>query len=34
MSNTPQGGANEGNVADDALMVHQGGKILLKDEYN
>ena len=25
MSNTPQGGAIEGNAADDALMVDQGG---------
>jgi len=24
MSNTPQGGAIEGNTADDALMVDQG----------
>jgi hypothetical protein len=24
MSNTPQGGAIEGNAADDALMVDQG----------
>jgi len=24
MSNTPQGGTIEGNVADDALMVNQG----------
>jgi len=23
-SNTPQGGASEGNAADDALMVNQG----------
>jgi len=26
MSNTPQRGANEGNAADDVLMVDQGGK--------
>jgi len=26
MSNTPQGGAIEGNAADDALMVDQGNK--------
>ena len=28
MSNTPQGGAIEGNAADDALMVDQGGLTL------
>jgi hypothetical protein len=26
MSNTSQGGASEGNAADDALMVDQGAK--------
>ena len=26
MENTPQGGAIEGNAADDALMVDQGGR--------
>ena len=27
MSNTPQGGAIEGNTADDALMVDQGNPL-------
>jgi hypothetical protein len=27
MSNTPQGGANEGNTADDALPVNQGSHL-------
>jgi hypothetical protein len=31
MSNTPQGGAIEGNAADDALMVDQGGLPRLTD---
>ena len=30
MSNTPQGGANEGNAADDAWMVDQGNYHLLQ----
>jgi hypothetical protein len=29
MSNTPQGGAIEGNAADDALMVDQGEAVTL-----
>jgi hypothetical protein len=29
MSNTPQGGAIEGNAADDALMVDQGHSRIL-----
>jgi hypothetical protein len=29
ISNTPQGEAIEGNAADDALMVDQGGLFLL-----
>ena len=29
MSNTPQGGAIEGNAADDALMVDQGGGLII-----
>ena len=29
MSNTPQGGAIEGNAADDALMVDQGPPFFL-----
>ena len=29
MSNTPQGEANEGNAADEALMVDQGGPFCL-----
>ena len=30
MSNTPQGGAIEGNAADDALMVDQGKAFALQ----
>jgi hypothetical protein len=30
MSNTPQGGAIEGNAADDALMVDQGRFLSLR----
>ncbi|MBW2171012.1 MAG: hypothetical protein JRF69_03360 [Deltaproteobacteria bacterium] len=30
MSNTPQGGAIEGNAADDALMVDQGHEYSLQ----
>jgi hypothetical protein len=29
LTHTPQGGANEGNAADDALMVDQGHRIRL-----
>jgi hypothetical protein len=35
MSNTPQGGAIEGNDADDALLVDQGTiyRLILLDQY-
>jgi len=33
MSNTPQGGAIEGNAADDVLMVYQG-KVKEYDPFN
>jgi hypothetical protein len=29
LNHTPQRGANEGNAADDALMVNQGGFLLV-----
>jgi hypothetical protein len=33
MTNTPQGGAIEGNAADDALMVDQGPSLCLDSGY-